>query len=132
MIAKVIKSALANAGQDLDVDVNRLFVADARVDDGPLLGGRYRWRPRAMGRVYPIRKRTSHLSIILAEGDEAPAQEVREAREPRIEAEPVETEAEVAEETPEAAEPEVEEKVDETASDETSADESADDEKVKE
>jgi hypothetical protein len=73
---EVIKSALANAGQDLDVDVNRLVVADARADDGPLLGGRYRWRPRAMGRVYPIRKRTSHLSIILAEGEEA-VQKVR-------------------------------------------------------
>jgi large subunit ribosomal protein L22 len=76
MIAKVIRSALANAGQDLDVDVNRLFVADARVDDGPLMGGRYRWRPRAMGRVYPIRKRTCHISVILAEQDELPQEQV--------------------------------------------------------
>jgi len=97
MIAKVIKSALANAGQDLDVDVNRLVVADARVDDGPLLGGRYRWRPRAMGRVYPIRKRTSHLSIVLVESGE-PRQRVRREK-ARLEAKPVEPEAEASVET---------------------------------
>ncbi|MFQ5844560.1 MAG: 50S ribosomal protein L22 [Planctomycetota bacterium] len=64
---KVVKSALANAGQDLDVDLNALVVHDARADGGPLLGGRPRWRPRAMGRATPIRKRTSHLVIALAE-----------------------------------------------------------------
>ncbi len=129
MIAKVIKSALANAGQDLDVDVNRLFVADARADDGPLLGGRYRWRPRAMGRVYPIRKRTSHLSIILAEGEEAAAPVIREEREPIVEQEPVETEAEVTDD-----EPVVETPVEDasSASDEATTDEPADDEEVKE
>ena len=78
MIQKVIRSALANAGQDLDVDVNRLYLAEARVDEGPLLGGRARWRPRAQGRAYPILKKTSHIAVILAE-----APELSEPRRPR-------------------------------------------------
>jgi len=68
LLKKVLKSALANASQDLDVDLNALVVSEARVDMGPLLGGRPRWRPRAMGRATPIRKRTSHLLIGLTEG----------------------------------------------------------------
>ena len=68
MIQKVIRSAMANAGQDLDVDVNRLYVSDLRIDEGPTLK---RWRPRAQGRVYPILKRSSHISVIL---EEAPAE----------------------------------------------------------
>ena len=63
MIQKVIRSAMANAGQDLDVDVNRLYVKDLRVDTGPTMK---RWRPRAQGRVYPILKRSSHISVVLA------------------------------------------------------------------
>jgi large subunit ribosomal protein L22 len=124
MISKIIRSALANAGQDLDVDVNHLVVSDARVDDGPLLGGRYRWRPRAMGRVYPIRKRTSHLSVILTEV-EAPAPRMR--RQP-AEPKPAEVEEPATEETveePEAADEPVVETVDETeaATEETDVDE---------
>ena len=67
MIEKVIRSAMANAGQDLDVDVNRLYVSDLRVDEGPTLK---RWRPRAQGRVYPILKRSSHISVVLTEAPE--------------------------------------------------------------
>jgi large subunit ribosomal protein L22 len=67
MIRKVIKSALANASSDLDVKLNKLVVVEARVDGGPLLSGRRRFRPGPMGRAMPIRKRTSHLSIKLAE-----------------------------------------------------------------
>jgi large subunit ribosomal protein L22 len=100
MISKVIRSALANAGQDLDVDVNRLVIADARVDEGPLLGGRARWRPRAMGRVYPILKRTSHLSVILEELEEQ-ARETTRRQPRRKKAEP---EADRGPETPEASE----------------------------
>jgi large subunit ribosomal protein L22 len=67
MIEKVIRSAMANAGQDLDVDVNRLFVSDLRIDEGPTLK---RWRPRAQGRVYPILKRSSHICVVLTEAPE--------------------------------------------------------------
>ncbi|MDF1700879.1 MAG: 50S ribosomal protein L22 [Planctomycetota bacterium] len=67
MIQKVLKSALANASNDLDVDLKSLVVVDARIDGAGLLNGRRRWQPRAMGRAFPILKRTSHISIILAE-----------------------------------------------------------------
>jgi large subunit ribosomal protein L22 len=86
LIRKVLKSALANASQDVDVDLNALVVREARVDMGPLLGGRARWMPRAMGRATPIFKRTSHLHIDLVEAAdrrrrrEAPA-EAGEAKE---------------------------------------------------
>ena len=69
MIDKVVRSALANAEnriteQRLPIDVDSLYVADARVDRGP----KYRrWRPRSRGLVHPYYKFTSHLSVILRE-----------------------------------------------------------------
>jgi len=69
MITKVIKSAVANAGQDLDVDVNRLVVKCIYVDNA---GQIRRWRPRSQGRAYPIIKRSSHISVVLSmAGEEA-------------------------------------------------------------
>lgn len=67
MIRKVVRSALSNASSDLGVNLKRLYVVDARVDGAGLLQGRRRWRPRAMGRAFPILKRMSHLSVILGE-----------------------------------------------------------------
>lgn len=67
MIRKVIRSALANASNDLDINLKSLVVADARVDGAGMLQGRRRWLPRAMGRATPIIKRTSHISVALAE-----------------------------------------------------------------
>lgn len=64
MIEKVIKSAVANATQVGGVEVDDLVVAEAYCDEGPTLK---RWRPRAMGRAYPILKRTSHISVMLRE-----------------------------------------------------------------
>jgi large subunit ribosomal protein L22 len=67
LLRKVLKSAMDNASQDVDVNLKGLIVTDARADMGPLLGNRPRWRPRAMGRATPIRKRTSHLIIGVTE-----------------------------------------------------------------
>lgn len=74
-IKKVLRSAIANASQDPDVNVNRLRVQRAVVDDGPLLGGRLRWRPGPQGRAMPFRKRTCHITLVVGEEmeDEAPA-----------------------------------------------------------
>ena len=67
---KVLKSAVANASQDENVDVNNLVVTDARADDGPLQQHRLRWRPGPQGRAMPVRKRTSHLTVVVAERTE--------------------------------------------------------------
>ena len=67
MIAKVIRSAMANARQEGGVSVDELVVAEAYCDEGPTLK---RWRPRAMGRVYQILKRTSHITVVLKEKTE--------------------------------------------------------------
>lgn len=67
---KVLKSAVANASQDEDVNVNRLYVCDSRADDGPLLNGRLRWRPGPQGRAMPFRKRLSHLTVVVREREE--------------------------------------------------------------
>ena len=66
LVEKVIRSALANAEQDVNVDVNELFISRAAIDEGPLLGMRPRWRPISRGRAVPIRKRLSHIKIALS------------------------------------------------------------------
>jgi ribosomal protein L22 len=61
--SKVLESAIANAEHNNELDGEDLFVKAAHADEGPTLK---RFRPRAMGRATPIRKRTSHLTILLA------------------------------------------------------------------
>jgi large subunit ribosomal protein L22 len=66
MVLKLIESAVANAtsnGSSVDVDV--LVVETIFVDEGPTLR---RWRPRAHGRATRIRKRTSHITVVLGDG----------------------------------------------------------------
>ena len=64
VIAKVLKSAVANAENNLGMDVSKLYVEDAVAGQAPVLK---RIRPRAQGRAYRILKRSSHISIILNE-----------------------------------------------------------------
>jgi large subunit ribosomal protein L22 len=64
ILRKVIQSAVANAAQNANVDVDNLFVKTVYADEGPILK---RWRPRALGRATRIRKRTSHLTVVLDE-----------------------------------------------------------------
>ncbi|RZS37183.1 large subunit ribosomal protein L22 [Herbihabitans rhizosphaerae] len=59
-VAKVIASAAANAENNLDLDPDTLWVSTIYVDEGPTLK---RFRPRAQGRAYRIRKRTSHITV---------------------------------------------------------------------
>ena len=59
-VAKVLASAMANAENNLDLDPDTLVVHRAFVDEGPTLK---RFRPRAQGRAYRIRKRTSHITV---------------------------------------------------------------------
>src|SRR5688500_5009749 len=61
-VAKVIASAAANAENNKQLDPATLFISTAYVDEGPTLK---RFRPRAQGRAYRIRKRTSHITVVV-------------------------------------------------------------------
>jgi len=64
IIYKLLKSAMSNAEQKGVADLERLYVSELRVDEGPRIK---RWMPRAQGRADQILTRTSHISIKLAE-----------------------------------------------------------------
>ncbi len=64
IIEKVLKSAAANAENNMELDVNKLYVEETVANQGPTLK---RIRPRAKGRAYRINKKTSHISIYLNE-----------------------------------------------------------------
>src|SRR5438132_3423606 len=62
-VLKVLNSAVANADHTLNIPADELFVSLAFADEGPTIK---RWRPRARGRATRIRKRTCHITIIVA------------------------------------------------------------------
>ncbi|MCL2548106.1 MAG: 50S ribosomal protein L22 [Symbiobacteriaceae bacterium] len=64
IISKVLRSALANAVNNFDMDELSLYVAQAYVDAGPTMK---RIQPRQRGRAFAILKRTSHITIVLKE-----------------------------------------------------------------
>jgi large subunit ribosomal protein L22 len=64
MLEKLVRSAVANADQNPDVDVDKLVIRNVIVDGGPTLK---RFRARARGRGTRILKRTSHITVILAD-----------------------------------------------------------------
>ena len=64
IVTKVLKSAVANAEHNYDMDVENLVVSTAFVDQGPSIK---RYKPRAMGRADGISKRTSHITIMVSE-----------------------------------------------------------------
>jgi len=63
-VAKLLRSAVANADGKDEYDIDKLFVETAYVDEGPTWR---RWLPRAMGRATRIRKRTSHVTLVLGQ-----------------------------------------------------------------
>jgi large subunit ribosomal protein L22 len=64
LVAKTLKSVIANAESQQRVDVDRLYVRRITVDGGATLK---RFMPRAHGRATPIHKRTSHITIVVDE-----------------------------------------------------------------
>lgn len=66
-VLKLLQSAIANAKHNHEMDEENLKISRVFVDGGSIL---YRWMPRAMGRATPIRKRTSHITLVL-EGESA-------------------------------------------------------------
>jgi len=77
-IGKVLDSAIANATNNHAMDARGLVISSAFVDEGPTMK---RIRPRAQGRAYKIRKRSSHITLIVSDGiAAAPAPKVAAAK----------------------------------------------------
>jgi large subunit ribosomal protein L22 len=87
-VYKVLASAIANAENNERLDPDALLVREAFVDEGPTLK---RFRPRAQGRAYRIRKRTCHITIAVEAvqvnrpAKKAPAKKAAKAAEPKAE-----------------------------------------------
>ncbi len=69
MVENLLKSAIANAEQK-GLDLDRLYVKKATADRGPMFR---KWLPRAHGRATMLRKRLSHITIVLAQREEEEA-----------------------------------------------------------
>ena len=77
-IGKVLDSAIANATNNHAMDARSLVVSAAFVDEGPTMK---RIRPRAQGRAYRIRKRSSHITVVVSDGV-APVAKAKPAAKP--------------------------------------------------
>ena len=64
LVEKLLKSAIANAENNHNMDVEKLYVAEIFANQGPILK---RVQPRAQGRAFRINKRTSHITVVLKE-----------------------------------------------------------------
>ena len=64
VIEKVLRSAVANAENNFDMNVDELYVSSAYVDQGPTLK---RIHPRSRGQAFSIFKRTSHVTVVVSE-----------------------------------------------------------------
>ncbi|OMF23741.1 50S ribosomal protein L22 [Paenibacillus sp. FSL H8-0548] len=64
ILEKLLNSAIANAEHNYQLDVNKLVISQAFVNQGPTMK---RFRPRAMGRASRINKRTSHITLVVSE-----------------------------------------------------------------
>lgn len=65
IIKKLLISAVANAEHKGQADIDSLVVRGCSIDNGPIMK---RWMPRAMGRANRIQRRTSHVTVVVAEG----------------------------------------------------------------
>lgn len=78
VILKLLKSAVANAENNLGMNADNLYIAECRADNGPIMK---RIQPRAQGRAYRILKRECHLTIILDEKNaSAKAQDTKDEK----------------------------------------------------
>ena len=63
-VARVLKSATANAENNHNLSAEDLIVIDAVADEGPTIK---RWKPRAQGRAFPLHKGMTHITIVVAD-----------------------------------------------------------------
>ncbi|MBA5851761.1 50S ribosomal protein L22 [Clostridium sp. cel8] len=67
VVNKLLKSAVANAENNLDLDSNNLYISQAYACQGPTLK---RFQPHAQGRAFSIKKRSSHITLVVKEREE--------------------------------------------------------------
>ena len=72
ILKKAVESAAANATENHEMEEDGLFISRIMVNEGPILK---RFRPRARGRATRIRKRTSHLTVVVSDGKEEEAKD---------------------------------------------------------
>lgn len=81
-VRKLIESAVANAVNNHDMQKDALYVATIKVDGGPTYK---RYRPRAHGRAAMIRKRTSHINVVLKEREDLVKKTTKKAKSTKAE-----------------------------------------------
>jgi large subunit ribosomal protein L22 len=64
IIKKLVESAVANADQKEVIDIDNLYIKEIMIDKGPFMK---RYQPRAQGRAFVIKKKSSHISLVLDE-----------------------------------------------------------------
>lgn len=87
VLLKLLKSAIANAKNNFQLDPTNLYISKITVDEGPKLK---RWMPRARGTASEIQKKTSHVTIILDEIEKKKVKRVIKAKPEAIKKEKVE------------------------------------------
>ena len=76
-VLKLLNSAIANALNNSKLKKENLYIKKITADDGPTLK---RWKPRAFGRAAEIRKRSTHVTIVLGEYKETPKKKLKEMK----------------------------------------------------
>ena len=75
LISKVLKSAVANAENNFDMDADKLYVSTCFVDQGPTLK---RYHPRSRGQAFSILKHTSHITVAVSQKENETQEETKE------------------------------------------------------
>jgi len=83
-VKNAIENAIANAKHNFNIEADRLFIKEIRVDEGTTL---MRRMPRARGTAYPIKKRSSHISIVLDTKDTSPKAQIATASKKEVKVE---------------------------------------------
>jgi large subunit ribosomal protein L22 len=89
-VLKALNSAAANAVNNFKLDETSLSIKAAMTDQGPSLK---RWRARAMGRAAPILKRTCHITIVVTDGKDTVAKDLKKEEKPAVETKTAEAKA---------------------------------------
>ncbi len=76
-LLKLLNSAIANAKHNFGIEKENLYISKITVNTGPILK---RWRPRSRGMASPIKKRTSHVEIVLEERGEGKIKKAKKAK----------------------------------------------------